>query len=113
MGPQSTAPQQPETQPTEPPQPEPQSTAPQQPETQPTAPEQPEPQRTVPPQPEPQSTAPEQPASPKEKEARRIEDSIPGDHYGTLGIDSNATQAQIKRAYAKLSLDLHPDKAKE
>ena len=33
-----------------------------------------------------------------------------GDFYETLGIDENADQADVKRAYRKLSLKHHPDK---
>lgn len=33
------------------------------------------------------------------------------DYYQILGIDSNATQAQIKTAFYKLSLVYHPDKS--
>jgi DnaJ-class molecular chaperone len=32
------------------------------------------------------------------------------DHYLTLGISENATQDEIKRAYRKLAMELHPDK---
>ena len=32
-------------------------------------------------------------------------------HYETLGVNSNATQDEIKKAYRKLSLKYHPDKS--
>ena len=32
------------------------------------------------------------------------------DHYDTLGIRSDATQEEIKKAYRKLSHKFHPDK---
>ena len=31
-------------------------------------------------------------------------------HYETLGVDKTATQAEIKKAYRKLSMQYHPDK---
>jgi DnaJ-class molecular chaperone len=33
-----------------------------------------------------------------------------GDHYNTLGVDKNATQEEIKKAYRKLASLHHPDK---
>ena len=33
-----------------------------------------------------------------------------GAHYRILGLEQNATEAQIKKAYRKLALKLHPDK---
>lgn len=33
-----------------------------------------------------------------------------GAHYRILGLERNATEAQIKKAYRKLALKLHPDK---
>jgi len=32
------------------------------------------------------------------------------DHYQTLGVDRNASQDEIKRAYRKLAAQHHPDK---
>ena len=32
------------------------------------------------------------------------------DHYQTLGVDRNASQDDIKRAYRKLASQHHPDK---
>ena len=32
------------------------------------------------------------------------------DHYETLGLPRDCTQADIKKAYHKLSLQSHPDK---
>ena len=31
-------------------------------------------------------------------------------HYQTLGVDKTATQAEIKKAYRKLSMQHHPDR---
>lgn len=35
------------------------------------------------------------------------------DYFGVLGVSSDATDAEIKKAYHKLSLSLHPDKARD
>lgn len=37
-------------------------------------------------------------------------DSKSKGHYGVLGVDSDAGDDQIKKAYRKLALRLHPDK---
>lgn len=35
------------------------------------------------------------------------------DYFGVLGVSPDATDAEIKKAYHKLSLSLHPDKARD
>lgn len=37
-------------------------------------------------------------------------DSKPNGHYAVLGVDKGANDDQIKKAYRKLALRLHPDK---
>ena len=32
------------------------------------------------------------------------------DYYGILGVEKDCTDAQLKKAYKKMSLKLHPDK---
>jgi DnaJ-class molecular chaperone len=34
---------------------------------------------------------------------------MPADHYETLGVDRDASQADVKRAFRKLARELHPD----
>ena len=34
------------------------------------------------------------------------------DYYGTLGVQRNADEQAIKKAYRKLSMQFHPDKNK-
>jgi DnaJ-class molecular chaperone len=34
------------------------------------------------------------------------------DHYATLGINKNANEKEIKKAYKKLALKFHPDRNK-
>ena len=36
---------------------------------------------------------------------------MPKDYYKTLGVDKNATQEEIKKAFRKLAHQYHPDKA--
>lgn len=40
----------------------------------------------------------------------QIIDSKAKGHYAVLGIEKDATEDQIKRAYRKLALRYHPDK---
>ncbi|CAM9389295.1 unnamed protein product [Scytosiphon promiscuus] len=41
---------------------------------------------------------------------REVLDSKPKGHYAVLGVDRGANEDQIKKAYRKLALRLHPDK---
>ena len=38
---------------------------------------------------------------------------IPGDHYGTLGLNRDATRSEIKSAHRRLLLKTHPDKTRD
>lgn len=40
----------------------------------------------------------------------QIHRAIKPDHYGLLGVSPKADESQIKKAYRKLALRLHPDK---
>jgi len=49
-------------------------------------------------------------------EGAGVESSLPPtvpakpDYYGILGVEKDCTDAQLKKAYKKMSLKLHPDK---
>ncbi|XP_077862283.1 LOW QUALITY PROTEIN: dnaJ homolog subfamily C member 1-like [Saccoglossus kowalevskii] len=49
----------------------------------------------------------------EELELFDLVEEIQKNFYDMLGLDSSASQSDIKRAYRKLSLQLHPDKNKE
>lgn len=40
----------------------------------------------------------------------KVHRGIKPDHYSLLGLSQNADKSQIKKAYRKLALRLHPDK---
>eukprot|EP00752_Nemacystus_decipiens_P009575 g8555.t1 len=46
----------------------------------------------------------------QERIAKQVIDSKSKGHYGVLGVDRGASDDQIKKAYRKLALKLHPDK---
>ena len=48
--------------------------------------------------------------SPEAQEVRRVLETAPGAYYFILQINSDASDADLKKAYRKLALRLHPDK---
>eukprot|EP01038_Epipyxis_sp_PR26KG_P017682 gene17682-24611_t len=64
-----------------------------------------------PPKPEPK---PEPKPQPKPQEAPPPPQKHPHEHhYATLGLTSNATPAEVTKAYRKLAMQYHPDRNKE
>lgn len=43
-------------------------------------------------------------------DAKKEQEMLKADIYGTLGVEKSATDKEIKKAYRKLALKLHPDK---
>lgn len=47
------------------------------------------------------------------EKARNMEKKGGDDHYATLGIDCDATESEVKKAFKKMALKHHPDKQGE